>query len=144
MKPYVKPMIIPNEELAEGVYASSGSSADCWSVEAVSSQYWDGAYHVFEVHMEHDIHAGHVSTAQTITLSFSGDITAIRCDFPCTFSGNTVTITREVWEDIFLSGTNVTFNLWVQAADQAATEQLYCTGATITCTSQTNDQGGYD
>lgn len=141
---YEKPVVLANDEASEGVYASSGSSSDCWTVEAVSVQNWDGSSHVFEVRAVHSTAVTHISSATTVTLSFSDNITSARSEFPCSYSGNTVTITRELLADAYYSGDSVTYKVWVSAADQAATEQMYCTGATIVCTHQTNVQGGYD
>lgn len=32
MKAYVKPVVLGNSELSEGVYAASGASSDCWRI----------------------------------------------------------------------------------------------------------------
>lgn len=75
MKKYEKPSIIIVEELAEGVYAASGS--DCMSVKAYisqnPSQNPEGKFVVW-VESNHDksLYGGDGHTA-TITLAFSGD-----------------------------------------------------------------------
>ena len=140
MKGYEKPVAVINDELSEGVYAASGS-ADCWTVSAKSVQDWNGSQHVFEVHITHSTAVEHISSASTVTLTFSNTITGVYSEFPASCSGNTVTITRTLHANAYKSGDNATYKVWVQAADEASTKALYCTGATISCTKTVNVQG---
>ena len=147
MKNYVKPIVLENEELAEGIYAASGDvvdGADCWTVEAVSVQEWSGSHHVFEIHCVHNKTAEHISSATTVTLTFSTPLTDAYSEFPCSFSGNTVTVTRSLLGDAYKSGDRMTYKVWVKANDEATTKGISCTGASISCTKTPNVQGGMD
>lgn len=140
MKEYVSPIILANEELAEGVYAASGD-ADCWTVDAYSVQDFDGAYHVFEVHCVHSDTVEHISSATTVVLTFNYPVTNARSEFDASVSGNTVTVVRTLLADSYKSGDNMTYKVWAQAADEATTKALSVSGATITCTKAVNVQG---
>lgn len=142
MMDYEKPVVLANEDVAEGVYAASGAgSADCWTVSPVSVQDWDGSSHVFEVHCVHTNTVEHISSASTVTLTFSNTLTAARSEFDTTFSGNTVTVVRTLLADAYKSGDSVTYKVWVSTGDEATTKAITCTGATITCTKTVNVQG---
>lgn len=148
MLSYQKPIVLLNEDLAEGVYAASGgggdTSTDCWTVTPVSVQDWSGSHHIFEIRCTHSNTVEHISGATTVTLKFSAPVTDAYSEFPCTFSGSTVTITRTLLADAYNSGDNMTYKVWVKAADEAATKSISCTDATITCKHETNVQGKYD
>lgn len=147
MKAYVKPMILANDELAEGVYAASG---DCWTVTRVTStQEWDGSNHVFEIGCSHSQEAVHISTVQRFKLVFSQTITnAYSNDNGVTvtsFEGNTVYIERNGHGNAYESGETASFKVRVKAADEATTKAISCTSASCTyCDHQTNVQGGVD
>lgn len=140
MKGYEKPVAIVNEEISEGVYADSGS-ADCWTVEAPSVQDWNGSHHVFQVHIVHSNSVEHISSASTVTLTFSNTLTDAYSEFESSFSGNTVTITRTLHANAYKSGDDATYKVWAKAADEASTKALSVTGATISCTKTVNVQG---
>ncbi|MCH5337584.1 MAG: hypothetical protein J1E03_02275 [Acetatifactor sp.] len=143
MKNYVKPVVLTNDELAEGVYAASGSSAaDCWTVEPVSVQDSNGSHHVFEIRCKHSTAVEHISSATTVVLTFSAPLKDAYSEFTSSFSGSTVTVVRTLLADAYKSGDTMTYKVWVQAADEAATKAITCTGATITCTKTVNVQGG--
>ncbi|MCM1065221.1 MAG: hypothetical protein NC420_12315 [Eubacterium sp.] len=141
---YERPVVLVNEELAEGVYAASGgvSDAECWTVGATSVQDWNGSHHVFEVHCVHSNTVEHISSASTVTLTFSNSLTDAYSEFPASFSGSTVTVVRTLLADAYKSGDDVTYKVWVKAADEATTKAITCTGATISCTKTVNVQGG--
>lgn len=139
MKGYEKPIAVINDELNEGVYAASG--ADCWTVNARSVQDWNGSHHVFEVSCQHSTAVEHISSATTVTLTFSNTLTDAYSEFSSSFSGNSVTVTRELHANAYKSGDNVTYKVWVKAADEASTKALAVTGATISCTKTVNVQG---
>ncbi|MCM1044809.1 MAG: hypothetical protein NC417_04800 [Candidatus Gastranaerophilales bacterium] len=146
MKEYAKPVVLANDELAEGVYAASGAetSTDCWTVEAVSVQDWNGSHHVFEVRCRHSTEVVHISTNTDVTLTFSSAISDAYSEFAASFSGSTVTVSRELHANAYNSGDNMTYKVWVQAADEATTKAITCTQAVITCTHAVNVQGGFD
>lgn len=140
MKGYKKPVAVINDELSEGVYAASGS-ADCWTVSTTSEQEWNGSHHVFQVHLRHSNAVQHISSASTVTLTFSNTLTDASAEFPSSFSGNTITITRTLLADAYKSGDNATYKVWAKAADEGSTKALYVTGATVSCTKTVNVQG---
>lgn len=72
---YEKPMIVETEELAEGVYAASGSvlGGDCYTVSAYIHQTPEtgrGDYRI-QVNATHAAANGHHSGEQVLTLSFN-------------------------------------------------------------------------
>lgn len=142
---YEKPIIVVNEEVSEGVYASSGSidSADCWTVTPVSVQDWNGSHHVFEIQCIHSNAVEHISSATTITLTFDRPVNDAYSEFPCTFSGNTVTITRELHANAYKSGDTMTYKVWVRGIDEADTKGISCVGAGIECNKSVNVQGKF-
>ncbi len=144
MMNYEKPLILANEDIAEGVYAASGAgSADCWTVAPVSVQDWTGSHHVFEIRCVHSATVEHISSAATVEVTFDKTITDAysEANFSCSFSGSTVTVTRELLANAYKSGDNVTYKVWVKAADEATTKTLTVKSATITCTKTVNVQG---
>lgn len=150
MKNYKKPIVVVNDELSEGVYAASGGgssvgeggeAADCWTVDPVSVQDWNGSHHVFEIRCVHSTAVEHISSASTVTLTFNNTITDAYSEFPCTFSGNSATIVRELHANAYKSGDTMTYKVWVKAADEATTKSISCTGSTISCTKTVNVQG---
>ena len=125
---YEKPMVMINENLAEGVYAASGS--DCMSVKAyisqTPSQNSAGKFVVW-VESNHDGSLyrgdGHSASGITVTLSFNQ---AVQCDsndfyqgepgvsyavsggngtstLTLTFSGDTANAGTKFWGQIYVS-----------------------------------------
>lgn len=147
MMNYEKPVVLANEDIAEGVYAASGAaetSTDCWTVDVASVQDWNGSHHVFEVSCGHSTDVVHISTNTEVVLTFSNTLTDASSEFTCTFSGSTVTINRALHANAYNSGDKMTYKVWVKAADEATTKAITCTGAAITCTHAVNVQGGFD
>lgn len=140
MKNYVKPVIIANDELAEGVYLASGEP-DCWTIDGKSVQDWNGSHNVFEIRTVHSTGMQHISTATDVAVSFNYTLTDAYSEFPCTFSGNTAYVHRELLGDAYKSGDVVTFKIWASTGDEATTKALAITGKTITCTKAANVQG---
>ena len=137
---YERPIII-DDEISEGVYAASGYNAECWTVDPYSVQDWNGSHHVFEIHCVHSNAVEHISSASTVTLIFNNELVDAYSEFSCSFSGNTVTVVRELLADAYKSGDDVTYKVWVQGSDEAATKGMACIGATISCTKTVNVQG---
>ncbi len=144
MRNYEKPMVMVSDGLSEGIYAASGAteSADCWTVEPVSVQDWNGSHHVFEIRCKHSTAVEHISSGTTVTLTFNNALTDAYSEFACSFSGSTVTVTRELHANAYKSGDTMTYKVWVKAADEATTKAISCIGATISCTKSINVQGG--
>lgn len=144
MKSYAKPVVLANDEVAEGVYAGSGtSSADCWTIN-VEEQNYDGANRIFEVQCVHSTDVEHISDASEVTLTFSANVTNAFAEagYPCVVSGKKVTITRTLLANAYKSGDRMTYKVFVQCSDAATTQAVRCTGATISCDKKVNVQGG--
>ena len=149
MKTYEKPLVLENEDLAEGVFAASGadeSSTDCWTVGGRSVQAWNGAWNVFEMSAVHSTGVTHITTQVTFTYTFSQPIVSAEAEagFATSVSGNTVTVVRDLHANGYYSGDNVTFKLFVNCGDQALTESCALTGISYVCRHETNVQGGID
>ena len=70
MKNYVKPVVLANEELAEGVYAASG---DCYTISGYihqTPQTGRGDYRI-QFDGKHAANDGHHSGKQTLIVSFN-------------------------------------------------------------------------
>lgn len=146
MKNYVKPMVVANDGLAEGVYMASGEvwGGDCWTVEAKSVQKWNGSHQIYEVHAKHDTTAEHISGCTIVTLDFSTPIVDASSEsgFAVSVNGNTVSITRELLGDAYGSGDEFTYKVWVSAGSEAQTVALpEKVPATISCRREVNVQG---
>ena len=93
MGAYVKPVILQNEDLSEGVFAASGSDGSCLSVTSwLDGQDGSGSYRiVFKVQ-----HTGHQSYGQTIVATLSTSFTVVETDgtVSASVSGNTLTLVR--------------------------------------------------
>jgi hypothetical protein len=147
MVKYEKPVLSMVEGTGEGVYMASGvgsSDANCWTVSGRSVQSWSGVYNVFEISAQHSNEVEHISSNVDYVFTFSAPITAAESEFPCTFSGNKVYVSRTLHANAYQSGDSVTFKVMVAAGDQAATELLSITNISWSCTHQTNVQGKYD
>lgn len=143
MNNYERPVVMVNDGLAEGVFAASGEP-ECWTIDVVSVQDWNGSHHVYEVRCTHSDTVEHISSATTVTVTFNQPLTDAYSEFDCTYSGSTATVTRTLLGDSYKSGDNMTYKIWAKAADEATTKSLAVVGATISCTHQTNVQGKYD
>jgi hypothetical protein len=143
-KTYVKPIILANEELAEGIYAASGEPG-CWTVSIRSVQNWSGSHHIYEVSLHH-IGTQHISTDSTVKITFNTAITDAYSESgnAVTIAGNTVSITRQSHANAYGTTDDVTYKVWVRAADEATTKAL-STSPAISCTDcgkAVNVQGG--
>ena len=99
MKNYIKPIIIDNEELAEGVYATgSGDHANCWSITYEIKQRNANPYDPFvNIRIKGEHTAMHTSTALEIKVLFDKEVTSAVFDFggfDCSVSGDTVVLKR--------------------------------------------------
>ncbi len=150
MKKYEKPVVMVNEELAEGVYAASGAltgpmgTSDCWSFDVTDEQAWNGSHHVFQVNLKHHTGLQHISGATTVSVTFSAPLDASSYgQFEgSVVSGSTITVTRVLLADAYNDGDSVTYKVWAKAADEATTKALTVTNVTVTCDKQVNVQGG--
>ena len=153
MPKYEKPIAISNEDFAENVFMASGgvsadgsSSTDCWTVGGRSVQDWNGSHNVFEMSAKHSTSVTHITTKVVFTYTFSNTITDAYSEGGngVEFSGNTVTVTRNLHANGYYSGDGVTFKVWAKSIDEASTKALALTGITYVCRHETNVQGGND
>ena len=146
MVKYEKPVLDVVAGFSENVYMASGNNGggDCWVVSGTSDQDLAGSCHVFVVKATHSNQVEHISTGVTYVITFSAPVVYSYSEFPCTYSGNTVVVTRELHANGYKSGDNVTFKVWAQAADEATTKALAITGISWSCQHATNVQGKYD
>ena len=146
MEKYVKPVVLVNEDLAEGIYAASGTGAtgeyDCWSFDVQSPQDWNGSHHVFEIHLTHHLGLEHISAGTTVAVTFSQPLTSAYAEYASTVSGSTITITRELLADAYKDGDKVTYKIWAAAADEATTKALTVINVSLSCDKALNVQGG--
>lgn len=147
MNNYEKPLVLSNEELAEGVYAASGEilSGTCWTVNPVLSQEWNGTSKVYEVYAKHSDTVKHWSKGSIFTITFSDVLTSVRpenvTDYVVSWSGNTVTVERNLGADSYLSGDNYTCKIFVNGTSEDATRALQVLSSTISCKVTANVQG---
>lgn len=139
MKNYERPIVIINEDLAEGVYAASG---DCWSIYVKRDQSDAGGYSTFRIFADHSTSLQHVSQGTSMTITFSTAISKAEYEdnnVSVTWSGNSVTLSREMHGNSYLSGDNFKSLLKVWTVDGSVPNDD--PSATIACTKVVNVQG---
>lgn len=140
---YMKPLVLSDSDLAEGVYAASGASTtDCWTLNVSKDQSDAGGYCTFRVDARHSQSVTHISTKTVITLVFSDIVTSAEFEnFGVSVSGNTVTLTRESHANAYYSGDNFNSLLKIWAPNYRT---INVVSKGISCTHAVNVQGGYD
>jgi len=73
MKDYVQPIVLAAEEMAEGVYAASGTGDDCYTVSAYIHQRPETGREDYRIQVDavHAADDGHHSGVQTLHLYFN-------------------------------------------------------------------------
>lgn len=140
MKKYERPVVMINEELAEGVYAASGASVvsaeGCWVLDYVSPVHQENTIYTnngvqVQISITHTNPENHLSSAK-VTINFNQTITSILEDSAvtlATFEGSTVYVTTDL--TTYNAGPeNKTYNITVQC-DSPST--LSVTGKSIEC-----------
>lgn len=142
MNAYEKPVVMVNDDLAEGVYAASG--ATCWSITGSSVQDWNGSAHIFEFHATHSTSVQHISNGFTAKITFNYNIASVNNQQgSATPSGNVVTATVPTFGNAYNSGDGKEFKLEVSTGDESTTKLLSITGMEIyDCDWSANVQGG--
>ena len=141
MKNYERPIVVINDELAEGVYAASGSS-DCWEISVVPEHYVDNpGYRNYRVVANH-LGTGHISTETTITIPFTGGtVTNVKFEgFHCSVLNNVATLVRDDEATAEYSPDN--FNSLMEVYGEAALTPIY-EQITIVCSKKTSVNGHY-
>ncbi|MCM1056189.1 MAG: hypothetical protein NC517_01060 [Firmicutes bacterium] len=142
MMNYEKPIVLANEDVAEGVYAASGAaeetSSDCWKVDVTMDQQDAGGYSTYRVKAKHSDGVTHISSKTVVTVVFNGSVSAAEFEGSAEVSGNTVTLTRESHANAYYSGDNYDslLKIWPKG--------LAVTSSGIVCTHVVNVQGGFD
>lgn len=142
---YNKPVILTNDDMAEGVFAAGSNGVDCWVFEeAPSTQSWNGSHNVFELRLHHT--AGHISDSVSMVVHMSGAVSDAYSNdngaSVTSISGSDIYVTRRNFGDAENSTDRVTFKLWVSSTDQAMTEALSVSGVTLTnCEKRTSVNG---
>lgn len=97
MSTYEKPMVMVNEELAEGVYAASGRSANCWSISASTTGNIVGSGREVHISGTHT-NPGHHNAAPIVSVSFNQTISGVTSTsgWSCSAGGTTVTVSHNI------------------------------------------------
>ncbi len=159
MSKYERPVVLVNEELAEGVYAGSGDvgvetettapveltgptgTSDCWSFDVEPVQAWNGSHKVFQVNLTHHTGLQHISGATKIEVTFNLPLSHAYAEFTSMFSGSTLTIDRGLMADAYNDGDLVSYKVWASTGDQATSEALQVINVTVDCRKEINVQG---
>lgn len=148
MKKYERPFILENDELAEGIYANSGTNnvtddPVCWTVSVNKEQVVaHEKYANFRVSANHPGTVKHISTESTVTIVFNMPITdAVFESFSASVSGCTAVLVRQQHGNAYNSADQYSSLLKVTCDDP---DGLQVVSATIACTHAINVQGEYD
>lgn len=153
MKNYESPMIIPCEDLAEGIYAASGAienpngidydnDIECWTMNITRDQKDAGGYSTFRINAVHPVSVAHISERTVITIVFSRPVTNVQFEgFDVQVNGATATLTRNSHGNSYQSGDqfNSLMQVWCDDLDA-----LQIISSTIACKHAANVQGGFD
>lgn len=138
MMNYEKPVVLANEDVAEGVYAASGAGvggSNCYTVSAYITQTPETGNETYCIHMDAVHMAEHHSTQQVVDLSFNQSVDFQWCNAAnCTCSGSgssTLTLT-------FSYHANFTENhglgdVYVSSGEGLAVTGVTCTSCNMTC-----------
>lgn len=139
MKNYEKPIVMINEDMAEGVYAASG---DCYTFTADIMQgpdrpaYYDN--YVIQINGTHNATDGHHSGVRTVKIVFNQDVTYLSSNAEsCTGSGSkTLYLTYTQYNGSYHNneGGNIGLgNLNVDSAHGLAITGVTCTYCNESC-----------
>lgn len=126
MNQYEKPLIMVNEEVAEGVYAASG----CWTVRVKPGQKFSDNERYFEVKVVHGSNENHGQGYTVIAeVSFNRALSDVSASMgSASVMGSTVTVTFS--NANANPNENMTSNVKVTASGTGAA--LACTGSSVT------------
>lgn len=136
MKKYEKPIVLVNEELAEGVYAASG---DCYTVSADIVQRPELGKDTYTVQMDgvHGAHDGHHSSERVIKVEFNQVVSHVCSNAACVSGSGTNTLYLTYVQDNGSYHNNACENLGLGNLEVTAGEGLcinrvsctYCNGS---------------
>lgn len=142
MKKYLKPVIVVNENMSEGVYAAPSGEPECWNINIKSDQKDAGGYHTFRVAARHSTHSQHISRKTTITITFNQNIRRVEFEgFKTSVNGNQAVLVRELHGNSYCCGDNYNCLLKVWGSD---CKSLAVTSSSISCEHLENVHGKYD
>ena len=88
-KVYVKPIIVANADLSEGIYLASGSGAGCYTIDAsiVTQTPTEGrTNYIISINATHA--ADHTREAQTLYINFNQPVKYVSCGVGSLLSGD--------------------------------------------------------
>ena len=155
---YEKPTVQVSDDAGEMVYATGSGEGhklpsdltpgehqilgdnDCWSMSVVKER--DIAHEgksLFRVYADHSKMMQHLSTATTMTITFTQPInSAVAQEYTTSWNGSVVTVTRERLADSYTSGDHFDFSLEVQSDKP---ELCQVVDYSIDCSKSVNVQG---
>ena len=156
MKNYESPVVLNYEDLAEGVYAASGTPEDAAAADAAlgvdkKDECWTVTVEKVQVIAHEGLakfrvkgnHRGtvHISTKSTVTVVFNRTVDSAYFDAGTTsVNGATVVIERESHANAYGVADNYDCNLEIHCDDP---ETLAVVSSSIVCTKAPNVQGGF-
>lgn len=132
MKTYEKPVVLANEELAEGVYAASGGGSDCYTVTAYIHQTPETGREDYRIQVN-GVHGpvGHHSTGQLLILYFNQTVKFSFCtDSHASLAGGDGTSELRISYDYH---NNESDNIGLGDVVVTSNEGLAVTGAVLEC-----------
>lgn len=88
-KVYVKPTIVANADLSEGIYLASGSGTGCYTIDAsivTQTPTEDRTNYIISINATHA--ADHTREAQTLYINFNQPVNYVSCGVGSLLSGN--------------------------------------------------------
>lgn len=141
MKNYKKPIVMINEDMAEGVYAASGN---CYTCTANITQTPDVGrdYYVIQINASHNALDNHHSSSRTVVIQFNSPVTYLKSNAASVSGSGSSTLYLT-----FTDGTNGSYHnnasdsiglgqLEVSAAEGLAILEngVYCSYCNMDCT----------
>ena len=100
MDKYTKPTVINNNDLAEGVYAASGSNETCYSVQARIHQRPEVGRDDYRIQVNAQHNAKHCCDGQLLTITFNQPIQYVSSQGQIKENnGNSITIEYHYWNN---------------------------------------------
>lgn len=90
MRKYEKPIIIVNKDLAEGVYAASGSQ--CYTIDAYITQSPTIGRGDYRIQLNAVHNASHTNNEQTLTIKFNQSVKYVHSNGTLAYGDNTNTL----------------------------------------------------
>ena len=130
MRNYMKPVVIVNSEVSEGVYAASGSADECYTVTAYihqRPQMGRGDYRI-QVNGRHEAADGHHSGQQVLTMNFNQPVTYVSSNGTLSAGDGTSTI-----DITYTYHNNGNDNIGLGEVIVQSEQGLEVTGSTLSC-----------